>query len=184
LIVLALLGATTRVARADAMITVQTVPEGARVTIDGSTIGVTPLEYGLLPGRHVVVIDASGYERVTRTVVAAADEPTTVQVALTAEHVQVGLLAPLKWTAAAVAAGGISLGAYLLATDGPSFARDGARMRDEHDNAALGWTSLAVGAGAAALAAYGFIEGGRSAQVAAAAALGPGGGALWVRGSF
>jgi hypothetical protein len=82
-----------RAARADAApkgaamgtLTVDSRPRGARVTIDGRAIGVTPLSAsGLAPGVHTVRVELAGYKPVTTEVTVKAGE--TARIAVTLEQ--------------------------------------------------------------------------------------------------
>jgi serine/threonine protein kinase len=65
---------------------VDTRPRGARVTIDGHSVGVTPVRArALTPGQHAVRIEMDGYKPVTTTVDVKAG--TEVPVAVTLELV-------------------------------------------------------------------------------------------------
>lgn len=61
---------------------VASTPAGARVFIDGSPIGVTPLEYDLRPGRHEVRLSSTGYKDASREVDVRRGETTQVDLLL------------------------------------------------------------------------------------------------------
>ena len=66
-------------------ITVDSRPKGARVTIDGRSIGVTPLSApGMKPGTHTVRVELAGHKPVVTTVVVKAGE--TAKLAVTLEQ--------------------------------------------------------------------------------------------------
>lgn len=66
-------------------ITVDSRPKGARVTIDGRSIGTTPLSApGFKPGTHTVRVELAGHKPVVTTVVVKAGE--TAKVAVTLEQ--------------------------------------------------------------------------------------------------
>jgi hypothetical protein len=64
-------------------------PSGARVTVDGTPRGVTPLALTLDPGRHAVVIDADGAST-SRTVDVLAGSTASVIASLTSGGPQAG----------------------------------------------------------------------------------------------
>lgn len=65
-------------------ITVHTDPEGAQAYVDGKYVGVTPCTTGPLPvGRHFVTLKKEGHKKAAAAVVARADAPAQVEVALT-----------------------------------------------------------------------------------------------------
>jgi hypothetical protein len=57
-------------------------PSGARITLDGEAIGVTPLDWELAPGKHTIRMEDGGREARTRTIVARADATEVVDIAL------------------------------------------------------------------------------------------------------
>ena len=62
---------------------VQTRPAGATVTIDGKSMGTTPVRIpGLPPGSHVVRVSRTGYRTVTTTVVVRAGQQTLLRLSL------------------------------------------------------------------------------------------------------
>jgi hypothetical protein len=64
-------------------IDVDSRPRGARVTIDGRVVGVTPLHAGdLSPGRHEVSIALPGYRVVTTRTLVEAGRAATIRVSL------------------------------------------------------------------------------------------------------
>jgi hypothetical protein len=64
-------------------IDVDSRPRGARVSIDGRVVGVTPLHAGdLSPGRHEVSIALPGYRVVTTRTLVEAGRAATVRVSL------------------------------------------------------------------------------------------------------
>jgi hypothetical protein len=81
-------------------------PRGARIAIDGKPIGVTPLDWDLLPGKHRIELSKQGFVPVTREVVIERDK--TAQV--TAELRQAESVAPggrsRVWKVGAMALGG------------------------------------------------------------------------------
>ncbi len=60
---------TIELQEADGVLTVESVPPGAAVTINGRFRGTTPVDVDVAPGRsHEVIVARAGYETVTRTV--------------------------------------------------------------------------------------------------------------------
>ena len=68
---------------------VRSDPSGARVSVDGKTLGVTPLDVDdLSPGRHTVLIEAE-QGSVRRTISINADRPTLVSESIYAGFLKV-----------------------------------------------------------------------------------------------
>jgi hypothetical protein len=72
-------------------IDVSSDPPGARVTIDGTRHGVTPLMAAIDPGQHTIVV-TNGSSTTTRTVNVAAGATASIMAALSAPGVQAGWL--------------------------------------------------------------------------------------------
>lgn len=53
-------------------------PSGARISLDGEAIGVTPLDWDVAPGTHTIAMADGGREPRTRTIVARADATEVV----------------------------------------------------------------------------------------------------------
>ena len=69
-------------------LTVQTRPAGATVSIDGKSLGTTPLRIPeLTPGSHTVRVSLKGYRTVTTTVVVRAGQRTPVRLSLEIQQV-------------------------------------------------------------------------------------------------
>ncbi len=60
-------------------LTVRTEPSGARVSVDGTEAGTTPLEGSVERGSHEVTITLKGYESVTRTFSVGPGETARIQ---------------------------------------------------------------------------------------------------------
>jgi hypothetical protein len=56
----------------------KSTPAGARITIDGKPIGVTPLDWDLLPGKHTIQMDKKGHQPASRAVVVASNQTDTL----------------------------------------------------------------------------------------------------------
>jgi hypothetical protein len=52
----------------------KSTPAGARITIDGQPIGVTPLDWDLLPGKHTIKMDKAGLQPASRAIVVASNQ--------------------------------------------------------------------------------------------------------------
>ena len=60
------------------------MPSGARVAIDGTAAGVTPLQLALPPGEHQITISADGHPDIVRTVTIVKGQSVPLDVALKA----------------------------------------------------------------------------------------------------
>ncbi len=60
----------------------RSTPAGAKVLIDGTPVGVTPLDYDLAPGNHKISVTADKHDVETRDVIVRKGETTTVEVPL------------------------------------------------------------------------------------------------------
>ena len=63
-----------------------TVPDGARITIDGMDSGVTPTALNMTPGEHVIVATAPDHTTVSKTIVVHEDDTTRVHMVLPPTH--------------------------------------------------------------------------------------------------
>ena len=79
-------GAAGRSAAESGIVAVQSRPAGARVVIDGSLAGLTPVEVEVLVGSHEIRIEDEGYETWVTTVEVAVDDRVAVNASL--ERVQ------------------------------------------------------------------------------------------------
>jgi len=53
----------------DGIVSIDSDPQGAEVTVDGAPVGVTPLPgLAVLPGERVIAVSSAGYERFTKTI--------------------------------------------------------------------------------------------------------------------
>lgn len=64
---------------------VSSTPAGARVTVDGSVLGVTNAAFSVLPGAHVVTLALRGHREVSRRVDVADGEAAKISVILEPE---------------------------------------------------------------------------------------------------
>lgn len=60
-------------------INVITVPAGAKVSVDSTPVGATPLDHGVRAGRHVVDITLDGYQDVRRDIDVGKDKTVTIE---------------------------------------------------------------------------------------------------------
>ena len=60
----------------------RSTPPGAKVLIDGTPVGVTPLDYDLAPGNHKISVTADQHNVETRDVIVRKGETTTVDIPL------------------------------------------------------------------------------------------------------
>jgi hypothetical protein len=66
-----------------ATVTINVVPDGATVTLDGRTLGTAPLApYGMAAGNHVIEVTSEGYRPVRRELMIAAGVPLTLTLKL------------------------------------------------------------------------------------------------------
>lgn len=52
----------------------KSTPAGARITIDGQPIGVTPLDWDLLPGKHTIQMAKTGLQPASRAIVVVSNQ--------------------------------------------------------------------------------------------------------------
>jgi hypothetical protein len=155
---------------------VRSVPEGATVSVDGTAVGVTLLEYGVSPGTHSVVVERAGFARAVRQVAVEPGETQVLEVVLDgAEPTGGGVLRVAKWTSAGAGAACLIAGAWLLAIGDSANIEGGVRQPRANDDAAVGGVLVGVGAVAAAVSGYLFWRDGRRSEVVAV------GGAIWGR---
>lgn len=62
-----------------ATVTIAVKPDGAAVLLDGRTIGVTPLVYGVAAGQHVVEVQADGYRPLRKELMITAGVPLSLE---------------------------------------------------------------------------------------------------------
>ena len=61
---------------------VKSTPQGARVSVDGSSVGATDLSIDIAPGHHTITIERDDYQTVTRTIEAAEGHTEDISVTL------------------------------------------------------------------------------------------------------
>jgi PEGA domain len=57
-------------------------PAGARISIDGQAIGVTPLDWDLPPGQHIIQMDKAGLKPASRAILVASNKIDAVGLVL------------------------------------------------------------------------------------------------------
>jgi len=99
----------------------KSTPDGAKITIDGQAIGVTPLDWDLPPGKHTIQMDKAGLQPRSRDLVIVSNKTELFAMKLTpGDDEQAGSgsrLIPIGL----LAVGGAALvtGVVLIATNGP-----------------------------------------------------------------
>jgi hypothetical protein len=66
-------------------LSLKSAPNGARITIDGAAIGVTPLDWDLPPGKHTIQMDLQGRRASTRDHVVVSNKTDLIVMTLAAE---------------------------------------------------------------------------------------------------
>lgn len=121
---------TDAISSAPALLTVQTRPADAKVSVDGVAVAAGTRRLELKPGRHVVRVVRDGYAPQDRLVVAAAAVHESIVVELSPEPEPPRVVRARKhalgWGGAALAAGvvGIAAGIPLLVIHGREYQRD------------------------------------------------------------
>ena len=138
-------------------ITLTTTPAGARVMIDGKSVGVTPLTHSLPPGPHELTISSVGHADATRSVTIARGETAAVEVKLTRASQPRG-----KFPIVALGLGGAMMltGIVLYA----SSEKDTGEKPEYRDTRALGLTLGVVGLAAVGVGAYMLLRSDPSAE--------------------
>lgn len=68
------------------MLNIQTTPPGAQIYLNGSYVGVSPLQIEVQPGTHTILATRPGYEPEQRSVTIALGETKTVSITLSPER--------------------------------------------------------------------------------------------------
>jgi len=181
-------------------LSLDSVPAGASVRIDGEDVGVTPLDLQIEPGRHEVEVSAPGYENQTQdvTVQRGAAEHLRLRLAannMAADTVPTSATPPRARviTGAALVAGGLAglaTGATLLAIHGRPIESDcsGDNVDADGDCHYLHDTRtggvVGVVAGSAALVAGAVVLGLTLRKRERSVSVHPTGSGLLVRGRF
>ncbi len=147
------------------VLSVHSVPTGARITLDGAAIGATDGTFNIAPGSHVVLLEKDGFQSETQT--ATATEGKTTEVSRTLRPVKdKGGTSPTpvvphgperSWLVPAVVVGGGAVavigGGVLLAIDeDPSPGH--AQKPTFHQTAGLGTGFVGVGIAAIGVGVY------------------------------
>ena len=64
------------------VVDIKSTPRGARILFDGNSMGATDRSFSTFPGKHTVVLELDGYQRVSRTVEAALDKTSELSVTM------------------------------------------------------------------------------------------------------
>jgi PEGA domain len=133
-------------------------PPGARITIDGTSVGVTPLDWELPVGKHAIRMTLDKHEPQQRPVTVRADATEVVKMSLDAstDHVRSKnrdsvLLRVVPVTAMGAGAAAIILGGVLIAIDQNDDRRAPPIVRN---SAPTGAVISVVGAAVAGAGAY------------------------------
>jgi len=97
----------------------KSAPPGARISIDGQPIGVTPLDWDLPPGKHTITIDKAGYKPASQERMVQSNKSDLVVMTLTADGSDSreeggGPSRTVAWTVAGVGAAGVVAGLGLI----------------------------------------------------------------------
>lgn len=141
-----------------ARLVIRTVPEGAAITIDGSPVGMSEVEYGVAEGEHVVEATRKGYMTARRTVQVMARERQVLSLFLIEDRTSESSVGAAKWVAAAGGAGTLIAGVVLLAMGNSERTEAGMRLPDRNNNTTIGAVLLGTGAALSALAGYLFYR--------------------------
>lgn len=66
-------------------VTLKSAPPGARITIDGTAIGITPLDWDLPPGKHTIQMDLPGHKSDVRDHVVVSNKSDLIVMTLPQE---------------------------------------------------------------------------------------------------
>ncbi|MBA3453474.1 MAG: PEGA domain-containing protein [Deltaproteobacteria bacterium] len=148
-------------------ITLTTTPAGARVVIDGTAVGLSPVTHSLSPGPHIVTISSEGHANETRSVTIERGETAAVDVQL----VRAAPTRRLPLIALGLGGAMVLTGIVLYATS----EEDTGEKPEYRETRALGVTLGVVGLAAAGVGAYLLLRGGDPAEGPRVAIV-PGGG--------
>jgi len=100
----------------------KSTPPGARITIDGQAVGVTPLDWDLPPGKHTVQMDKAGLQTQTGELVIVSNKTALFGMKLVApgsddQDDQPSSILPISLLGVGGAA--LVVGGVLIATNGP-----------------------------------------------------------------
>ncbi len=104
------------------ILSIKSVPAGARITFDGDAAGSTDATVVTYPGKHTIMVQATGYEAVVRDLTAVEGETTTL--ALTLQRTTEApppppgtRRSPLPWIVIGAGATALLAGGILFAID-------------------------------------------------------------------
>jgi hypothetical protein len=120
----AVLKAEVKASGATGTLILRSTPPGARVSVDGSPVGVTETRYTVYPGVHQVRLELEGYEPGASEVNLAADETKVVAVELVPRGATAGGPGASRLRTVGYVVGGVGLaaiagGVVLMAIDDP-----------------------------------------------------------------
>src|SRR6185503_1850833 len=103
----------------DGHVKLKSNPTGARIVIDGTAIGVTPLDWDLPRGNHTIAMDKRGFVAASRDIVVVADRTDVVELDLqpAARDESGTWLRPVSLGVMIAGAGAIVAGGVLFAID-------------------------------------------------------------------
>ncbi len=166
--------------RSRASLLIGSTPTGARVMVDNQPVGVTDLEYNVLPGDHVVSIDKPGYGVEVRKVTVLEGQKLDVKVSLqpggspNSDRERKSRLAPWLLTGTGIAA--IGVGVTLALMDSPEVEGD-VRQRKFRESLFPGLAVAGCGAVLTAVGSWWLL---RSHRTKAAPTVAASGGGLFV----
>jgi hypothetical protein len=106
-------------------ITLRSSPSGARITVDGAQVGVTPLDWDMTAGKHMIGMELDKHQSQSRTITVSADQREVIDLSLVENPTKAvwsesaGSLRSrvLPMTAMGAGAAAIILGGVLIAVD-------------------------------------------------------------------
>jgi hypothetical protein len=129
-------------------------PAGARITIDGQPIGVTPLDWDLLPGKHTIHMEKTGVQPASRAIVVVSNRTDTLAMDLVPgddDHDGQQRSRTIPLTLLGVGGAALIGGAVLIAIDQDPVPSAPPRIRN---TAPTGTLLVATGAVAAGVGTY------------------------------
>lgn len=64
------------------VVAIKSIPRGARILFDGSSMGATDRSFNTFPGKHTIVLELDGYRREIRTIEAALDRTAELSITM------------------------------------------------------------------------------------------------------
>jgi hypothetical protein len=154
-------------------IRIRSTPPGAVITLDDERVGVTDMEFGVIPGPHRVSVQKDGYRPAARDVTTRAGEKVNVEFALesasdsTRSHRSGGAL---KWVVGVTGVAAIAGGIAFLGADGPDVQGD-SRGYVRSETTLTGVVLTATGAIALGVSGYLFYRDSRRPSAAPSVAV-------------